>query len=87
MTNAQLYLTIGIPTFAILIGILVNQAQISSLGNSMNSRFQGLEGRIQSLENRITALEQKIDAKIDLLIGKILGLDNRLTRLEERLKH
>ena len=80
MTNAQLYLTIGMPTLAVLVGILVNTSFLASLSNTMNSRFA-------SLEARMSALETKIDAKIDLLIGKIFELDNRLTRLEERLKH
>jgi hypothetical protein len=76
MTETQLYLTIGMPTFAVLVGILVNSVAI----NTINSRLTSLEGRVG-------ALESKVDTKFDLLLGKIFELDNRLSRLEERLKH
>jgi len=80
MTDTQLYLTIGMPTLAVLIGILVNTSFLMSLSNTMNSRFA-------SLETRMTSLETKFDTKFDILVGKVIELDNRLTRLEERLKH
>jgi hypothetical protein len=76
MTETQLYLTIGMPTFAVLVGILVNSVAI----NTINSRLTSLAGRVG-------ALESKVDTKFDLLLGKIFELDNRLSRLEERLKN
>ncbi len=72
----QLYFAIGVPTFAITIGILVNMMQV----NSINARFTSLEMRITNLENRFAA-------QFDLLLGKIIEIDNRLTRVEERLEH
>jgi hypothetical protein len=83
MTNAQLYLAIGMPVLAVLVGIFVNSSQI----NVLNARMSFVETRMTNLENRFIALEAKIDAKFDLLIGKIFEFDNRLSRLEERLKH
>lgn len=38
MSNVQFYLTIGIPTLAILIGILMNAVRV----NSINARFGGV---------------------------------------------
>jgi hypothetical protein len=87
MTNIQLYLTIGLPTLAVLIGILANGMQI----NTLNARMTSVENRMTALETRvetrISALEAKIDTKFDLLVGKVIDVDNCLTRLEERLKH
>jgi hypothetical protein len=80
MTDAQLYLAIGMPTLAVLVGVLVNVGQFAA----MNSRFSSLEVRFDA---RIQALEAKFDTKFDLLVGKVIELDNRMTRLEERLKH
>jgi hypothetical protein len=75
VTNLQLYFAAGLPTIAVLIGILLNAVLYSSLGTSLNACMS-------SLENRMTGLE----AKFDLLIGKLVELDNRLTRLDERLE-
>ncbi len=76
MTDTQLYFSIGVPTFAILIGILVNMMQLSTVTSTMNARFASLETRISNLESRF-----------DLLLGKVIEIDNRLTRVEERLEH
>jgi hypothetical protein len=75
------------PTLAILVGILVNLSFLTSLSNTMNTRFGSMEARFALLEARLSALETKFDTKFDLLLGKVFELDNRLTRLEERLKH
>jgi len=75
MTDVQLYLTIGIPTFAVLIGILLN----GFLYNALNSRIAGLETRMLSLETTVTA-------RFDLMMGKLMELDTRLSVLEDRFK-
>ncbi len=87
MTNAQLYLAIGMPVLAVLVGFFVNSTQV----NVLSARISSVETRVTSLESRIdtrfSALEAKIDTKFDLLIGKLFELGNPLSRLEERLKH
>ena len=65
-----MYLSIGIPTFAVLIGILLN----GFLYNSLNSRISSLETRMLSLETTMTA-------RFDLLMGKLMELDTRLSVL------
>jgi hypothetical protein len=91
LTNIQLFLTIGIPTLAVLVGILVNTSALASLTGTINSRFGSLEARMTALETRldarISSLEAKFETKFDILVGKVMEMDNRLTRLQERLKH
>jgi hypothetical protein len=70
VTDLQLYLAIGIPTLAVLLGILTNVIQ----WNAMNARFNSLEGRFNSL-----------DVKFDTLTGKVIDVDNRVTRIEAKL--
>ena len=70
MTDVQLYLAIGIPTIAVLIGILTNVIQ----WNAINARFNSLEGRFNNL-----------DVKFDTLTGKVIDVDNRVTRIEAKL--
>jgi uncharacterized coiled-coil protein SlyX len=101
MTDTQLYLTIGMPTIAVLVGILVNVSYFAALTGrvaSLETRINSLETRINLLETRfdarMNALEARFDArmssleaKFDILVGKVIEVDNRLTRVEERLKH
>jgi hypothetical protein len=70
VTDLQLYLAIGIPTLAVLLGILTNVIR----WNAMNARFNSLEGRFNSL-----------DVKFDTLTGKVIDVDNRVTRIEAKL--
>jgi len=77
MSNVQFYLTIGIPTLAVLIGIMMNVVHF----NSINSRFSSQDGRFNSIDARFNNLE----VKFDTLIGKFIDLDNRVTRIEAKL--
>ena len=79
MTNIQLYLTIGMPTLAVLVGILINGMQFSG-------QMGALSARMTSLETRMGHLENKFDVRFDMLISKLMDVDNRLTRLETRLE-
>jgi hypothetical protein len=83
MTDTQLYLAIGLPTLAVLIGVLIN----ASYWSAMNGRIQSLENRMTALVARFNALGTRIEAKFDILVGKVMEMDNRLVRLEERLRH
>ena len=77
MTDVQLYLAIGIPTFAVLVGILTNVIHHSAV----NSRFNSVDARFSSLDARFNNL----DIKFDTLTGKVIDLDNRVTRIEAKL--
>ena len=74
MTDVQLYLAIGIPTLAVLIGFLSNVVQL----NTINTR-------ISSLETRLDARFNSLEVKFDTLTGKVIDLDNRVTRIEAKL--
>jgi hypothetical protein len=73
MGNVLVYLTIGIPTLAVLIGILMNVVHF----NSLESRFRNMETRISHFESRFDSRFTGVDArfnnlevKFDTLIGK-----------------
>ncbi len=74
MTDSQFYVAIGIPTLAVLFGILTNVIQ----WNAMNARFN-------SLDTRFNNMDVKLDFKFDTLTGKVIDLDNRVTRIEAKL--
>ena len=81
VTDVRLYLAVGIPTVAVLIGILTNVIQ----WNALNARFNSVETRISTLETRIDGRFNNLDIKFDTLTGKVIDDDNRVTRIEAKL--
>jgi cell division protein FtsL len=69
MNNTQLYLTIGIPTLAVLIGILVNVGY----SVSVSARLIAIESRIFEIQKEIAELRVEV-----------AGLAARIKSLEER---
>src|SRR5882672_2193553 len=95
MTDVQLYLAIGIPTFTVLVGILMNVVFYNGLNarfNSIDARFNSVEARSNNIEARFEARFDSIDdrfnrleVRFDTLISKVIKLDNRVTRIEAKL--
>ena len=77
MTDLQLYLAIGIPTFAVIVGILMNVVHHSAV----NASFNSVDARFNSVDARFNNL----DVKFDTLTGKVIEVDNRVTRIEAKL--
>jgi hypothetical protein len=77
VTEVQLYLATGIPTFALLVGILTNVVHQSAV----NSRFNSVDARLSSLDARF----KNLDIKFDTLAGKVIDVDSRVTRIEAKL--
>jgi outer membrane murein-binding lipoprotein Lpp len=78
--TAQTILTVSVPTLAVLIGILVNNARLSDL----NSRLSDLNKRIDELRADI---DRRFDAMEKLFTEKLLRveqvMDARIKHLEE----
>jgi hypothetical protein len=85
MTNVQLYVAIGVPTFTILVGIVIGLIQSNHVLNQINLRFTSLENtmstRFSSLEGRFNLM----DSDMKTLVRASNDLDVRLARLKERL--
>ena len=85
MNNLQLYFAIGVPTFTVLVGIVIGIFQSNHVLNQLNLRFTSLEStmntRFGSLEGRM----QMLDTDMKTLVHASNDLDVRLARLEERL--
>ena len=71
MTDMQLYMAIGIPTVAVLLGILMN----GLLYNSLSTRMSTVEARMLSLENTFTT-------RFDILMGVLSEVQVRIGVLE-----
>jgi high-affinity nickel permease len=84
MTNVQLYFTIGIPTFTVLVSLMIGIFQLNHVVNQLNLRFTSLENRMTSLESRLDSRMSVIEGDIKTIVRIIGDLDVRLARLEER---
>lgn len=80
MTNLQLWLAIGIPSFMVLVGILLNlrgsgrlEDRISALENIMNNRFTVIEGDLRRFYELLGEHS-----------GRIEGCSVRITNLERK---
>ena len=85
MTNDQLLFAIAIPTviptLAVLIGILYNNARF----NSVDARFNSVEGRFNSVEGRFNSLESHIDSRFNSIEQRLTNIEATLRRLHEIL--
>jgi hypothetical protein len=72
--TTQAILTVGMPTLAVLVGILVNNSRLSDLRAYIDARF--------------SSLEKVIDARFEAAHQELLRvegvLDARLSHLEDR---
>ena len=68
MTDAQLYLAIGLPTIVLTLGMIGN----GFLFNALSARMSSLEARMLALETRLEARMLSLETKMDLLIGNSL---------------
>jgi len=84
MTNVQLYFAIGIPTFTVLVSLVIGIYQLNHVVNQMNLRFTSLENRMNSLESWLDSRMAVIEADIKTIVRIFGDLDVRLARLEER---
>jgi hypothetical protein len=66
MNNAQLYFAMGLPTFMVLIGILLNQRSFDLL----NARMDRIESRLDRIEADLREFYRTLgqhDARLDNL--------------------
>jgi hypothetical protein len=78
MANIQLYLAIGVPVIAIMLGMLFNHTRINDMRDLLRAEIQTSREQTRSDFNELKSMIQVMMSKID-------ELDTRLTRVEERL--
>ena len=85
MTNIQLYFAIGVPTFTVLLGIVIGLFQSNHVLNHLNMRFTSLETTMNSWFSSLEGRMNLFDQDMKTLVRVSNDLDVRLARLEERL--
>jgi len=83
----QTALTVGVPTLAVLIGILVNNSRLNDLNERLGSVNTGFNTRIDDLRSHV---DHRMDDLKDTWRSELRRveevLDARLSHLEERLR-
>ena len=72
--SVQALLSIGIPTLAVMIGILVNNSRLSDLRSHIDSRFNAVDHRFDDMRDMWRSELHRVEEV----------LDARLKHLEER---
>ena len=75
-------LAVGIPTLAVLIGILINNSRLSDLKSHMDARFQTMDVRFQATDRRIEDTRDLLRTELRR-VEEIV--DARLSRIEQEL--
>ncbi len=86
MTDAQLYLAIGVPVFAVIMAMVGGMFQFSALSTRITSLETSMNARFNSLETSVNSRFTSLEARFDTLVGKVIEIDNRLTRVEALLE-
>lgn len=82
LNDSQLYFAVGVPTIALVLGMIGN----GFLFNALSARMSALEARVLGLETRMETRIGGLEGRMDILIGKVADIDNRLSVLEDRSK-
>jgi hypothetical protein len=72
--STQIALSIGIPTLAVLAGILVNNSRLSDMRAHMDARFNAMDTRFDDMKDTWRSELHRVEEV----------LDARLKHLEER---
>jgi hypothetical protein len=75
-------LAIGLPTVALVLGMIGN----GFLFNALSARMSSLDSQMLALEARMLALESSTNTGFDLIMGSLGALDTRRSVLEDRSK-
>lgn len=75
MDNVQVTLSVGIPTLAVLVGILLNSRQTDQLRAEMNQRFNDLhrilDARFGEQQQALLRVEGVLDARLKHVEEKV----------------
>lgn len=90
--SMQLALTISVPTFTVLVGILINNSRLSDLKGDVNSRLNDTNSRISELRADMNTRFDESNAMMDRRFADMKDMwRSELHRVEEvldaRLKH
>lgn len=79
--SIQTVMSISVPTFAVLVGILINNSRLSDLRAHMDARFAEVDRRFNQVDRRLEDMKEMWRSELRR-VEEVL--DARLKHLEER---
>ncbi len=87
MADAQSILTVGLPTLAVLIGIMVNNSRFNDFNSRLNELRSDMNRHFDDIIRRFGDVNRRIEDTRDMLRAEFFRveqvLDARLKHLEE----
>ena len=75
-------LTIGIPVFVILAGILFNRSDLKDLRSELKGEIKEMRGEIKNLRDEVNRRFDAVDAELRYFHGTTGKLEGRIQSLE-----
>ena len=85
MTNTQLLLSIGIPSFMVLFALLLSNARADRLEKSVEKRIYLVDIKLVKLDDKIEKLDNKIEGLRNSTRRDALEIMRNMTVLHERV--
>jgi hypothetical protein len=84
MNNTQLYLSIGIPTFTVILAWLSNRAELNRNIDRVDRSLDALRSEMSSMRGEIVAMRNDHHKDNLALMGYMVPLHERMAKLESR---
>lgn len=85
MNDMQLYLSIGIPTITVLVGILLNQSAIHRSHDSLKGTDDSLRGELGGLRGELGGLRAELQATRSEILSRLQVVEGDLRRFYQIL--
>ncbi len=86
MNNTQLYLSIGLPLFTLLLVFLANNRAIDALRSEMKTSSDALRSETSALRTEMQAGFQMLNKRIDDTNERIGRLERRLDTIDTEIR-
>lgn len=86
MTNQQLYLSIGIPSFLIALAWFINFLQMRGVDKRIERVEDKADRHYESLNAKIDRQTESFNNQVTTLLTTIHNVDTRVVKLEEKGK-
>ena len=86
MTNIQLLFSIGVPSFMVLLALLISNSRADRLEKSFEKRFDLIDTRLTKLDDKIESLRDSTRRDALEIMRNMTSLHERVAVVETRQK-
>jgi hypothetical protein len=82
MSNAQLYLSIGIPSFLVVLSLLISLFQSNRLADRLDRVSDRFDRQFEKLADKVDRLHEQQHKDVLMLMEQIVTLNDRMAKIE-----